>query len=129
MGKEQYTRLTLKGLIAKKEQMLEAKKKTKTVDVYVKSLGGTITIKAPTSEQMSDAVKMEEEGNKYLVYQCCVEPDLKSAEAQEAFGGSVPTDIVDTLFEPGEVAALSIEIARLAGYGDNSVKIAENVKN
>lgn len=130
MGKKEYTKITLTELIAKAEQKKAAKAKPVTAEVYVKSLDGTIVLQAPTSQMMADIVKMEaDEGNSYLVYQCCIEPKLKDKELQEAYGCSVPTDIVENLFDPGEIAALSIECAKLAGYGDGSVNIVDTVKN
>lgn len=130
MSKEKYTKITLSELVAKAEQRLADKKKPKTAEVYVKSLDGTITLRAATAELMSDITKMEGgEGDAYLVYQCCAEPNLKSSELQEAYGCVVPTDIVHILFEPGEIASLSVECAKLAGYFGDNVSIVDGVKN
>lgn len=130
MNKKQYQKITLQELIAKKEQRLAAKAKPKTIDCYVESLGGTVTLQAPSVEAVSDALKMGEDGgNAYTVYQCCVEPNLKDPELREAYGAADPVEIVDLIFEPGEVAALSIECMKLAGYGDGSVKPLDTLKN
>lgn len=129
MSKEKYTKVTLASLVAKAEQRLADKKKSKTAEIYVKSLDGVITVREPSAELMSDVVKMEDTGNAYLLYQCCVEPNLKDSELQEAYACTVPTDIVDILFLPGEVASLSLEIAKLAGYGDGNVTPVDTVKN
>ena len=37
-------------------------------------------------------------------------------------------DIVDEIFDPGEVANISKEIVRMAGYID-SVEVVKNIKN
>lgn len=129
MSKEKYTKVTLASLVAKAEQRLADKKKSKTAEIYVKSLDGVITVREPSAELMSDVVKMEDTWNAYLLYQCCVEPNLKDSELQEAYACTVPTDIVDILFLPGEVASLSLEIAKLAGYGDGNVTPVDTVKN
>lgn len=86
---DKNTKLTLAELLRRKEQMLEAKKIKKTVDLYVKSIDSVITIE---------------------------EPNLKSKDAQEAFGCDVPMDIVDVIFAPGEIPQIAIECMKLAGY-------------
>ena len=53
------TKITLAELIRRKEQMLESKKKPKTATLYIKSLGGTITIESPTSDLARDAQDMD----------------------------------------------------------------------
>lgn len=126
MGKEQYKKITLEALIAKKEQALSAKAKKKTADLYVKSLDGIITIQAPDAKLMRDIMEMED-GNEYLVYQCCIDPPLKNAALQE--GEGVPHEVVYKLFDPGEIAAISMKCAELVGYGDNSVRLVDEIKN
>jgi len=121
------TKITLKELIARKEQMLEAKKTPKTKELYIKSLDGTITVEGPTSALAKDAQEMTD-GDQYLVYQCVIDPCLKSKELQEAFGCVEPMEIVEKLFDPGEIPQISVECLRLAGYIDG-VKAVEDVKN
>ena len=78
------TKITLAELIRRKEQMLESKKKPKTATLYIKSLGGTITIESPTSDLARDAQDMDN-GDAYMVYSCVTEPCRKSKELQTAF--------------------------------------------
>ncbi len=81
------TKLTLTELLRRKEQMLAARKTKKTLDLYVKSLDATITIEEPDGALCCDANDMEPgEGDKYMCYECVKEPNLKSKDAQEAFG-------------------------------------------
>lgn len=111
------TKLTLAELLKRKEQMLESKKTKKKADLYVKSIDATITISEPDGALCRDANDMEAgEGDKYMCYECIVEPDLKSKEAQEAFGCTVPMDIVELVFAPGEIPQIAIECMKLAGY-------------
>ena len=111
------TKLTLAELLKRKEQMLAAKKTKKTLDLYVKSIDATITIEEPSGALCRDANDMEPgEGDKYMCYECIKEPNLKSKEAQEAFGCSEPMDIVEAIFAPGEIPQIAIECMRLAGY-------------
>ena len=127
MSKKDYQKFTLEQLIAKKEQALNSKKKLKTMDLYVESIDAVITIQEPTKEIVRDAVGMEEEGDNYTVYQCCIEPKLKSSDAIE--GCNEPTDIVDILFKPGEVSYIAQKCLELAGYKEGVVKPIEDLKN
>ena len=64
-------------------------------------------------------------GDKYLCYECITEPNLKSKEVQDAFGCTEPMDVVDIIFEPGEIPQIAIECMKLAGYMGG----VEQVKN
>lgn len=128
MGKEQYTRLTLKELIAKKEQMLEAKKKRQTSELYIESLDAAIKVQEPSKEVVRDAVDMED-GDAYTVYQCCIEPNLKAAELKEEYGCAVPAEIVHIVFKPGEVSFIAKHCLELAGYKEGAVTPVTDLKN
>lgn len=121
-------KLTLQDLIARAEQRKKDKKELR--QLYVKSQDGLITIIKPDRELVYDALDMEDsaEGDRYLVYNCVVDPDLKNPELHKAYGVVSPMDIVDEIFDPGEVASISKEIVRLAGYVD-SVKVVDDLKN
>ena len=120
------TKLTLAELLKRKEQMLESKKTKKTIDLYVKSIDATITIKEPDGALCRDANDMDAVvGDKYLCYECITEPNLKSKEVQDAFGCTEPMDVVDIIFEPGEIPQIAIECMKLAGYMGG----VEQVKN
>lgn len=129
MGKEQNKKITLQELIERKEQAINAKKNPKRADLYVKSLDGIITIEEPSACVLQDALKMDEKGDQYIVYQCCVEPKLKDSDLLKAYNVAEPLDIVDYVFEPGEVKAISIKCAELAGYVDGNVKLIKKIKN
>lgn len=120
------TKLTLTELLRRKEQMLESKKTKKTIDLYVKSIDATITISEPDGALCRDANDMDAGvGDKYLCYECITEPNLKSKEVQDAFGCTEPMDVVDIIFEPGEIPQIAIECMKLAGYMGG----VEQVKN
>ena len=116
---DKNTKITLAELIKRKEQVLEAKKSPKKARIYVKSLDGEIIIKAPTKSLATEAAEMENDGDAHLVYECVAEPDLHSKELQE---------IVEKLFDAGEITPIAMECMKLAGYV-NSVKLVEEVKN
>ena len=111
------TKLTLQELMKRKEQMLEAKKTKKTADLYVRSVDSVITIQQPDGALCRDANDMEPgEGDRYMCYECVIEPPLKSKELQEAFCCKEPMDIVNAVFEEGEIPQIAIECMKLAGY-------------
>lgn len=122
-----HTKLTLKELIARKEQIIESKKQKKTKELYIKSLDSTITIECPTAALSKDAQEMDN-GDIYMVYSCVVEPCLRSKELQEAFECVEPMDIVEKIFDIGEIPQIAVECLKLAGYMD-SVKPIDEIKN
>lgn len=128
MSKENIKKVTLQDLIARAEQKKQDKKELR--QLYIESLDGTITIIKPDRKLILEAMDMEDEseGDKYLVYNCVVDPNLKDKELQQAYKVVSPMDIVDDVFEPGEIANISKEIVRLAGYID-SVKVVDDIKN
>ena len=121
------TKITLNELLRRKEQMLESKKTPKRAQVYVRSLDGTITIEAPPAALARDAQSMDD-ADRYMVYQCVIDPNLKSKELQDAYGCFEPMEIVDKIFDDGEVPQISLECLRLAGYIE-SVKAVDEIKN
>lgn len=125
-----HTKITLKELIARKEQMLEAKKTPKTVDLYIPSLDGTVTIEEPDRDIVIEAQGMDATvGDIYMVYQCVTEPPLKSTDLQKEFDCKEPMEIVDKIFASGEIPAIARECMVLAGYGDGVKPIVEDLKN
>ena len=125
---KKYTKLTIQDLVSRKEQMLKSKKQKKTKDLYVKSLDGVITIVEPDAALARDAQEMEESGDTYIVYSCVTEPCLKSKELQEAFGCVEPMEIVEKIFDVGEIPQIAVECIKLAGYIDG-VKPIDDLKN
>lgn len=121
------TKITLQELIRRKEQMLESKKKPKTASLYIKSLDGTITIESPTAALARDAQEMDN-GDAYMVYSCVTEPCLKSKELQTEFGCVDPMEIVEKIFDAGEIPQIAVECLKLAGYVDG-VKVVNDIKN
>ena len=69
------------------------------------------------------------ESDAYLVYECVTEPPLKNKQLQQAYGCQEPLDILDKIFEPGEVVNISKAVLSFAGYVDDSVKAVEELKN
>lgn len=129
MSKEQYKRITLEELIAKKEQRLAAKKQKNREDFYVESLDGVVTLEEPSQAILRDSANMGDDGDVYVVYQCCVNPYLKSSELAEAYGVAEPPEIVEFLFKPGEISMLAKKCLEMAGYTDTAVTPVKDLKN
>ncbi len=126
---DKYTKLTLEELMRRKEQILAAKKVKKTKTLYIESLDSTIIIEEPDGALVNDAVEMETDGDKYMVYNSVKEPNLKDAKLREEFGCIEPTDIVDMLFDAGEIPQIATQCMALAGYKEGNVKAVEEIKN
>lgn len=128
------TKVTLDALMKRKEQAKQANKKYETEELYIPSLDGYITIREPSVDICSDATKMDDgyESNRYLVYECVVEPNLHDKALQEAYG-IVGDEIVDRVFKFGETTQIAQECMKLAGFDGNVKAIAreeiENTKN
>ena len=125
---KKHTKITIEELVRRKEQMLKSKQQKKTKDLYVKSLDGAITIVEPDAALARDAQEMEEFGDTYIVYSCVTEPCLKSKELQEAYGCVEPMEIVEKIFDVGEIPQIAVECIKLAGYIDG-VKPIDDLKN
>jgi hypothetical protein len=116
-------KLNIKDLIANAERLKKRKEETK--ELRVKSLDGNIVIGKPDRQLILEAMDMkDEDGDLYLVYECVLEPNLKDKELQEAYGVN-GYEIVDAIFEVGEISSISKEITKFAGYGDS----VEEIKN
>lgn len=125
--------LTIKELLARKEEIKNRNKKS-TQYLYVESLGENIKIEQPSRELCNEALEMANDGemaksDTHIVYNCVVEPNLKDPQLQKEFGCVEPTDIVDALFKPGEVASISGHCMELAGYGKGVKKLDSDLKN
>lgn len=124
------TKITLKELMARKEQMLEAKKNIKTKDLHVKSLDGVITIQSLEKSVIAEAQEMKSvDADAYAVYQSVIEPPLKAGELQKEFGCVEPLEIVDKIFEPGEISQIAVEILKISGYEVETVTAIDDLKN
>lgn len=124
---DKNTKLTLDELIRRKEQIIMQRKLSETKDLYVESLGGTITITAPPEDILEDMAEMDQTtANKYAVYQCVKEPCLKSKELQAVYECTEGMDIVSKLFKIGEITRISEEITALMGYSKETVHEIKN---
>lgn len=120
--------LTLKDILNRKEFFKNKNKETK--ELYIKRLNANIVISKPDAALCSDCFDMGEnhEANRYFIYEIIQEPNLKDEELHKEFGVEEPLDIVDELFDTGEIASIATEGMKLAGfYG--GVEVVEDLKN
>lgn len=125
--------ISITDLLARKDQLKKKKQATETL--YIESLDANITIKEPSRQFCVEALEMvqdptrSDKADAHVVYNCVAEPNLKDKELQREFGCVEPTDIVDILFKPGEVAAISGYCLQMAGYGKGLKKVDAELKN
>jgi len=99
---------TLNDFIAKKIKKSEAK--DKTIDVYVTSMGKTITLSNPSEDLILEYansigdntdLKVNLEANRKLIYKCCAE--LQTQDVQDGLEVKDPLDVTRVLFDITDV--------------------------
>ena len=133
----EYKKLKLEDLINKAGEHRQSK--NKTLEIYVKSFDGIFKMQKPSNalllESLDIASEDAHEGDIHLIYNSVIEPNLKSEELQESYGVARPVEIVDELFDLGEIKAVATILAESAGYGKDvaclveSKDLIEDVKN
>lgn len=125
------TKLTLADLIAKKAA--KEAEQNRTVDIFVESLGGSITVQNPKKNVVYKTIDMTGESaednmyaNAYLVYNSISLFQDKSLH--EAYEVKDPIEIVEKLLLPVELKQVADKIMELAGFNKPEDTI-ENVKN
>lgn len=124
--------LNAKELINKKNIIED--KKNKTIEIEVPDLGA-FKFRLPNindyndSEAYGKSRKDNVKANDYLLYTCCLEPDLKDPELQKAYGTKDPVDIVDKIFLFGEINTLSDILIKKAGFDKEVMNVYEKLKN
>lgn len=109
--------ISVADLLDRKDEIKDKQNDTKLI--YVVSLDDYIEIKKPSRELIADVFEMSSpsEADAMVVYECVVNPNLKDSELQKGFGCIEPTDIVDLIFDPGEIAGISGNCMEFAGFG------------
>ncbi|HZG81489.1 MAG TPA: hypothetical protein VEZ13_12040 [Brevibacillus sp.] len=126
-------KITIAKLLENKSKLKNKKAKRQTL--FIASLDGEIVIQEPEKSVALEALEMaqdserENKADPYLVYHCVVEPNLKDPTLQQEFGCSEPFDIVDMIFQPGEVAAIGGFALKLAGFATGVKAVDDEIKN
>lgn len=124
-------KLTITDLLKEKE-----KYQVKTgvqEELFIPRIDANVTLQKPERSLCIESFEMgsgegQTDGDVFLVYNTIVEPDLRNSELQKAFGCVEPTDIVEKIFEAGEIVGIAKKALDLAGYGD-SVSSVKDLKN
>ena len=125
--KEIKKKLTIGDLIANADKIKGLKNETK--ELYIKSLDATITIMKPSRSTILDSDDLSrEDKNFFLVYECIVDPNLKDALLQAAYGVT-GYEILDKIMDPGEMDNIAKEMIRFSGYDAGRVSVVEDIKN
>lgn len=69
---------------------------------------------------------MSDDSSVQIVLAGCVDPDWKSPELKEKYGGATPAETMKAVLLPGEIEDLSRAVERLCGYRKVTI---EEVKN
>lgn len=122
-------KITLEDIIARKDEIRDSK--NKTIKLYVKSFDGYVVAQMPDRKLIADsaACDTEIESNVHLVYNCIVEPDLRDKEAQKAFGVYTPKELLQTIFNDGEISFMAKTIIEVAGFKEGNVRLVDDIKN
>jgi hypothetical protein len=117
--------VSIKDLIAKKETLTQRKKQKYDIETSA----GVLTVKMPTRSHVADLLRLDD-SDAHLIIGYVVEPNLRDPQLLEAYGCLEPTDIVEKIFDPGEIPAIGRKIMELAGYGKNiRAELHDEVKN
>ena len=105
--------ISINELIAKREEINARKAQKLTIETSI----GEVVAKKPTASIMAEALGLESDNDQYVVYNCIIEPNLKDKELQQAYECVEPMDIVDKVFDVGEVKAISTVLIESVGAG------------
>jgi len=125
-------KLTLTDLIKEKEKY-QVKKDVKE-ELFISRLDASITICKPErslcleSFQMANDNEQSYKADAFIVYNIVVEPNLKDEKLHKEFGCVEPIDIVEKIFEIGEITQIAKAGLELAGYSDGVGKV-KDLKN
>lgn len=130
MGKQAVKKATFQDLINRKLQ--KESQKTVTKDIYVTSLGKTLTFKKPSDSELLDVIdemgdmqvtSVVVDGYKKLMYMCC--EMLQDTELQKQLEVIDPYDTVDKIFDLSDVMEIGEQLMDLIDLK----KTNEKVKN
>ena len=117
--------VSIKDLIAKKEALTQRKKQKYDIETSA----GILTVTMPSRSHVADLLKLED-SDAHLILSYVIDPNLHDPQLLEVYGCLEPTDIVEKIFDPGEIPAIGRKIMELAGYGKNiRAELHEDVKN
>lgn len=124
-------RLTLDYFIKNKTNILESKKdKLETIKIKLKRLDNLELIAVvPDFSLIEDIDEMEEEAaQRYILYNCIIEPNIKAEELHKAYGLNATNreKIVDNLFTKIEMRTMATKLVTRSEVF--SVEVVDDIK-
>ena len=120
--------VTIAELIGKKDEIKAKKNALYELETSI----GDIVVKLPTSAIVADAWAMTNtmEANKFIIFNCVIEPNLKDKQLLETYDCLEPIDVVAAIFQVGEISRMATVLMNLAGFnGEIGHKLHKEVKN
>lgn len=124
--------LNAKELIKKRD--LINQKKNKEIEIEVPDTG-TFLFRLPTLEDYEDSEKYANArkkpilANNYLIYTCCIEPNLTDEELLKEFECKESVEIVDKIFMIGEITSIADTLVKKAGFDKDNIEVVDKIKN
>lgn len=123
-------KITVEDLINNK---IENKDRTgEKIEINVPSIGGSIIATIPSIEDCIDSLTQEKgEQETYLLYQCIVQPSMKSDKLKKAYGCKKDSfDIVDKIFDYATKQQIAALLLKECGFTPKEkVKLVDDIKN
>lgn len=126
--------LTAKDLIKNKEIIKD--RKNDKIEIEVDGYDKPFLFSIPDVDVYDDAqayakTRGDRAGDKYIIVECCVEPNLRDPELLAAYEVKEATDLIDELFRFGDVASIIQTLLKFSGFKDEkevnaSIKKAKN---
>lgn len=130
-NKKREVKLTLADLIAKKAA--KEAQQNRTEDVYIDSLGGSISVHNPNKSviykvmgKMGENIEDNVYANAELIYHSV--KYFQNAELLEAYEVKEPVEIVGKLLEPYEINEVATRIMEISGFAKPE-EVESNIKN
>lgn len=115
-----------------------------TEDIEIKRLSKlfgspfAVTVKAVPGERYTELASdmIDDDGkadftkshnvNLMIAIEGIVSPDVKNEDLQKHFGCASPKDLMDKLFNGGEISKIADAVTELSGYGEDTEKKVKN---
>lgn len=115
--------LSIQELLEKKGVLKDRQQENFTIDV--KDVGA-FEFRLPT---LAETEEMNGFSDAYMVGMLMLNPNLSESVVLESFQAQTVGEVVEQMFLPGEIRRIAERILEKAGYSDNRVQIAKEVKN
>jgi hypothetical protein len=122
-------KLTVTDLLKEKEKY-QVKDDT-TDELLIERFNASITIRKPERSLCMEAFQMvhdpnqSEKSDPFIVYNAVIEPNLKDTKLHKEYECVEPIDIVEKIFNAGEIFSIAQAALELAGYKKSVERVAD----